>query len=283
MIALTMPVIVPMNMSFLTYCALNLMPGWGPILNAPVAERMARLRDPATRRMMVARADSDEAGMFRRLADFGGYVIGDTWSEANQGLRGRVVRDIAGERGADPFDTLVDVVLADELRTVLWPSAPDDDDAHWALRAELWKHPDVLLGGSDAGAHLDRMCGGSYPTQFLADTIRGRRLVSLERAVQQLTDAPARVLGLRDRGRIHPGCIADVVVFDPDTVGALPATTVRDLPGGDSPRMTAGSTGIERAYVNGVETVVEGTATGARPGVVLRSGRDTDTVLTRPA
>jgi N-acyl-D-aspartate/D-glutamate deacylase len=277
-VALTMPVIVPMNMSFLNYCALNLMPGWGPILGAPVPERMEKLRDLPTRRMMVERANSDEAGMFRRLADFPGYVISDTYSSANDGLAGRVVRDIAAERGdADPFDTLVDIVLADDLRTVLWPSAPDDDDAHWSLRRTLWDDPDVFLGGSDAGAHLDRMCGGSYPTQFLEDTLRGRKLVSLEWAVHALTGKPAELLGLRDRGTLAEGAWADLVVFDPDTIGCEPATLVRDLPG-DAPRMVAGSTGVVRVYVNGVETVVDGEATGALPGTVFRSGRDTDTV-----
>jgi len=277
-VALTMPVIVPMNMSFLTYCALNLMPGWGPILNAPVPERIERLRDVDTLRMMVARANSDEAGMFRRLADFGGYVIGDTYSEANAGLAGRVVRDIAAERGDDdPFDTLVDIVIADDLRTVLWPGAPDDDDAHWALRRTLWDDPDVFLAGSDAGAHLDRMCGSSYPTQFLADTLRGRRLVTLEWAVHAMTGKVAELLGLRDRGTLVDGAIADLVLFDPTTIGSEPATLVRDLPGG-APRMTAASTGVVRVYVNGVETVVDGAATGARPGAVLRSGRDTTTV-----
>jgi N-acyl-D-aspartate/D-glutamate deacylase len=277
-VALTMPVIVPMNMSFLNYCALNLMPGWGPILDLPVRERMERLRDIPTRRMMVERANSDEAGMFRRLAEFAGYRIGDTYSAANEGLSGRVVRDIAAERGDDdPFDTLVDIVLADELRTVLWPSAPDDDDAHWALRRSLWDDPDVFLGGSDAGAHLDRMCGSSYPTQLLADTLRGRELVSLEWAVHAMTAKPAELLGLRDRGRVREGAHADLVVFDPRTVGCEPATLVRDLPGG-SPRMVAASTGVVRVYVNGVETVVDGAATGALPGTTLRSGRDTDTV-----
>jgi N-acyl-D-aspartate/D-glutamate deacylase len=276
-VALTMPVIVPMNMSFGTYCALNLLPGWGPVLGAPLEQRMEMLRDPATRRMMESRADSDDAGFFRRLADFGGYVIGDTYSDANDGLSGRVVRDIAAERGADPFDTLVDIVLADDLRTVLWPSAPDDDDAHWQLRAELWQDDDVLLGGSDAGAHLDRMCGGSYPTQFLGDCLRGRRIVSLERAVQMLADEPARLLGLRDRGRIEVGWHADLVVFDPATVGAEPATLVHDLPGGAA-RLTAASSGVRHVFVNGVETVRDGRATGALPGTVLRSGRDTETV-----
>jgi N-acyl-D-aspartate/D-glutamate deacylase len=279
-VALTMPVIVPMNMSFLTYCALNLMPGWGPIMDAPVPERIEQLRVEANRRMMVARADSEEAGMFRRLADFGGYVIGQTYSAANDGLAGRVVRDIAAERGADPFDTLVDVVIADDLRTVLWPSAPDDDDAHWALRAGLWDDPDVLLGGSDAGAHLDRMCGGSYPTQFLADVLGGRRLLPLERAVHELTQRPAELLGLRDRGVLVDGAHADLVLFDPEAIGAAPATLVHDLPGGAA-RMTAASTGVHRVLVDGVAVVVDGEPTGAVPGTVLRSGRDTDTVTAR--
>jgi N-acyl-D-aspartate/D-glutamate deacylase len=269
-----------MNMSFLTYCALNLMPGWGPIMDAPVPERIEQLRVEANRRMMVARADSEEAGMFRRLADFGGYVIGQTYSAANDGLAGRVVRDIAAERGADPFDTLVDVVIADDLRTVLWPSAPDDDDAHWALRAGLWDDPDVLLGGSDAGAHLDRMCGGSYPTQFLADVLGGRRLLPLERAVHELTQRPAELLGLRDRGVLVDGAHADLVLFDPEAIGAAPATLVHDLPGGAA-RMTAASTGVHRVLVDGVAVVVDGEPTGAVPGTVLRSGRDTDTVTAR--
>src|SRR5205807_2506034 len=127
----------------LNYCALNRMPGWGPILDAPLADRMAMLREPSNRRMMERRATSEEAGQFRRLADFPGYVIGDVFSDTNRGLTGRAVRDIAAERGADAFDTLVEIALADELRTVLWPSAPDDDDAHWALRAALLEHDDV--------------------------------------------------------------------------------------------------------------------------------------------
>jgi N-acyl-D-aspartate/D-glutamate deacylase len=189
-----------------------------------------------------------------------------------------VVRDIAAERGdEDPFDTLIDIVLADDLRTVLWPSAPDDDDAHWSLRRALWDDPDVFLGGSDAGAHLDRMCGSSYPTQLLADTLRGRKLVSLEWAVHAITGKPAELLGLRDRGTVTEGSSADLVVFDPETVGSAPATLVRDLPGG-APRMVAASTGVVRVYVNGVETVIDGEATGALPGTLLRSGRDTVTV-----
>src|SRR5205823_12947821 len=126
-IALTMPVLVPMNMSLGTYCALFLLPGWNEVLGLPIPERIAKLRDPATRAWMLERAASKEAGVIGRLASFGRYVIGDTYAPENAGLTGRRVADIAAERGTDPFDTLVDIAIADELRTVLWPMPTDND------------------------------------------------------------------------------------------------------------------------------------------------------------
>ncbi|MFM7617348.1 MAG: N-acyl-D-amino-acid deacylase family protein, partial [Actinomycetes bacterium] len=94
-VALTMPVLVPMNMSFLNHCALFLMPDWQQVLGLPVPERIERLRDPEVRAWMQERAVSEEAGVFRRLTGWGGYVIGDTFSVANEGLKGRRVSDIA--------------------------------------------------------------------------------------------------------------------------------------------------------------------------------------------
>ncbi|MFH8622700.1 amidohydrolase family protein [Streptomyces vietnamensis] len=279
-VALTMPILTPMNMSLGTFCALNLIPGWGEILGLPVPERIARLRDPDVRAEMLRRADSKEAGVFRRLAHFGRYVIGDTYSRENEGLTGRVVKDIAAERGQDPFQALVEICANDDLRTVLWPMPSDNDPASWALRAETWQHEDVLLGGSDAGAHLDRMCGAPYTTRFLGDCLRGRRLVPLERAVQMLSDDPARLFGLRERGRIAEGFHADLVLFDPERIDAGPATLVHDLPG-DSPRLDSRAVGIVSVRVNGVETVRDDEVTGAVPGKVLRSGQDTRTVSTR--
>jgi N-acyl-D-aspartate/D-glutamate deacylase len=273
-----MPVLVPMNMSFLTHCALFLMPGWSEVMSLPVPERIARLRDPQTRAFLDERARSEDAGVLRRLADWGNYVLGDTYSAANAGLSGRIVADVAAERGTAPFDTLLDIVTADDLRTVLWPRPTDGDTASWDLRKEVWQDERALIGGSDAGAHLDRMCGAPYPTRFLGDMIRGRRLLPVERAVQLITDAPARLFGLRDRGRLEEGMHADVVLIDPDRVGSELATLVHDLPG-DTARLTAGSIGVVAVFVNGVQTVADDASTGALPGTLLRSGRDTDTVL----
>ena len=213
-----MPVIVGMNMSFLTYCALNMMPDWGPILGLPVPERIAKLRDPETRRFMEDRAASPDAGVFARLTGWDTYVIGDTFAPENDGLTGRRVGDIAAERGTTPFDTLLDIVIADDLRTILWPGATDSDPESWELRRQAWGHPSVMLGGSDAGAHLDRMQGANYTTRFIADCLRGRKLTSVEDAVRMMTKVPAALFGLRDRGIIREGAHADLVLVDPETV-----------------------------------------------------------------
>ncbi|MFM7069319.1 MAG: amidohydrolase family protein, partial [Actinomycetes bacterium] len=277
-VALTMPVIVGMNMSFLNYCALNMMPDWGEILGLPVPERIEKLRDPAVRAFMKERAASPEVGVFGRLTGWEIYVIGDTFAPENDGLTGRRVGDIAAERGdADPFDTLLDIVVADELRTVLWPGATDNDEESWRLRREAWDHPSVMLGGSDAGAHLDRMQGANYTTRFIADCVRGRRLTTLEHAVQLLTSVPAELFGLRDRGVVREGAHADLVLFDPATVDSELLSMVDDLPAGTS-RLYAGAIGVRHVWVGGVEVARDGRATGELPGAVLRSGRDTDTV-----
>jgi N-acyl-D-aspartate/D-glutamate deacylase len=228
---------------------------------------------------MNERAQSEEAGVFRRLADWRNYVLGDTYSDANEGLKGRTVKELAAERGTEPFDTLLDIVINDDLRTILWPIAPDGDAASWDLRKTVWEDPRAMVGGSDAGAHLDRMCGAPYTTRFLGDTIRGRKLVSLEEAVRMITDQPAQLFGLRERGRLEVGNHADVVIFDPETIGAGAATLVADLPG-NAARLTSTAEGIVHVFVNGVETVTDNQSTGATPGTILRSGRDTATVST---
>jgi N-acyl-D-aspartate/D-glutamate deacylase len=276
-VALTMPTLVGMNMSFLNFCALFSLPDWDSVLGLPVPERIEKLKDPAVQNFLEQRAASPDAGVFSRLTGWGLYRIGDTYSPANQGLQGRVVSDIAWERGVGDFTALLQVVLADDLRTVLWPTPTDDDPESWRMRAEAWGSVYTLLGGSDAGAHLDRMCGAPYTTDFISDCLRGRKLIGLEDAVRHLTDAPARLFGLRDRGRLEEGWLADVVVFDPETIASTEIRFRRDLPGGAG-RLYAGAVGVEKVFVNGRLAVDGAQPTGDLAGVVLRSGRETETV-----
>ncbi len=134
-----------------------------------------------------------------------------------------------------------------------------------------------MLGGSDAGAHLDLMCHANYPTVVLGEVVRHAGLLSLPEAVEMMTDRPARHYGLRHRGRVAPGWWADLVVFDPELVGTRATELRHDLPGGGE-RLFAGADGILQVLVGGRPVVVDGELTDDRPGRVLRSGADTDTV-----
>ncbi len=274
-VALTLPHAPSTRLSFLSGFVFEGMPGWRPTMALPVDERIRALSDPEVRARLAAGAASEEAGVLRGLANWANLRIDEVRAEANRGYEGRLVGEIAGPRGEDPFDTLLDIVIADGLATGLRPAFRDDPKA-WDLKLEVWRDPRTIVGGSDAGAHLDMMCGAVYSTAMLAG-VRDKGGITLEEAVQLLTDAPARFYGLRDRGRVQAGSCADLVVFDPATIGHGPERTREDLPGG-AWRLYAESTGVERVYVNGVAVVDGGRITGATPGTLLRSGRDTETV-----
>ncbi|MDX6285133.1 MAG: hypothetical protein QOG53_618 [Frankiales bacterium] len=277
LVALTLPHQMEIRLSFLTGFVLDGLPGWRETLHLPVPERMRALSDPEVRARLRAGADSDEAGMLRGLARWHRLRIVETFAPENADCPGRSVGDIAKERGGDAFDVLLDIVVADELRTGLTPPMMDDSDDDWKLRAEIWRDPRTIVGGSDAGAHLDMMCGAIATTSLLGDAVRERQLLSLEEAVHELTDAPARLYGLRDRGLIADGAHADLTLFDPDTIGHGLTHTRHDLPGG-AMRLYAEAQGIHRVLVGGVDIVVDGESTGELPGTLLRSGRDTETV-----
>jgi N-acyl-D-aspartate/D-glutamate deacylase len=277
-VALTLPHPMSMRLSFLTGFVLDGLPGWREILHLPVPERVTALGDPAVRERLAAGAASREAGMLRGLANWPVLSFAECFTPATKPHEGRRVGDVAAELGQEPFDTLLDVVVADELRTGLRPPAFGTSDADWELRAQVWRDPRTVIGGSDAGAHLDMMCGAVYSTALLGEAVRQRGLMSWEEAVQQLTDVPARLYGLRERGRIAEGWHADLVVLDPETVGHGPERTATDLPGG-AWRLVADAIGVEHVYANGVAIVRDGQPTGATPGTLLRSGRDTFSVI----
>jgi N-acyl-D-aspartate/D-glutamate deacylase len=277
LVALTLPHQMEIRLSFLTGFVLDGLPGWRDTLHLPVPERVRALADPEVRARLKAGADSEEAGMLRGLARWHRLRITETFAPANGGCAGRSVGEIAKERGADAFDALLDIVVADDLRTGLTPPLMNDNDADWKLRADVWRDPRTIVGGSDAGAHLDMMCGAIATTSLLGNGVRERQLLSIEEAVHELTDAPARLYGLRDRGRIADGAHADLTLFDPETVGHGMTQTRNDLPGG-AMRLYAEAYGIHRVLVGGVEVVVDGQSTGEVSGTLLRSGRDTQTV-----
>jgi N-acyl-D-aspartate/D-glutamate deacylase len=276
-LALTVPQAPTVRINFLSGFVLDALHGWSELFQMSLEERMERLRDPAFRKQLDEDAHSEASGVLGRIAAWEHMTIFEAFAPENEAYTGRRVGDIAEELGKSPFDTLLDIVLADELRTSLMPTAFGDDAANWEMRGRLWKDDRTIIGASDAGAHLDMIDTFAQTTQVLGNGVRRYGVVDLEQAVHQLTQVPAELYGLRDRGVLEEGWIADVVVFDSDTVETGPTYTRFDLPAGAG-RLYADARGVEHVLVNGIEIIRDGKYTGATPGTVLRSGRDTYTV-----
>jgi N-acyl-D-aspartate/D-glutamate deacylase len=268
---------VQLRLSLLSGFVLDAIPGWASTMALAPEEKKKALSDPDERRRLRDAAASPEAGVFRGISTWKNMTVAETFVPENEGLAGRKIGDIAAERCQDPFDVVCDICVADDLRTGLLPPAGGDDDESWRLRAEVWQDPRVVIGASDAGAHLDMLATFNYTTSLLGPSVRQRHLLDLERAVNLITDVPARLYGLKGRGRLVEGAVADVVVLDEDRVGPRPVHTRFDLPAGAG-RLYAEAVGIEHVLVNGTEVVASGSLSGATPGTVLRSGRDTETV-----
>jgi N-acyl-D-aspartate/D-glutamate deacylase len=285
-VALALPDVMRMRASAM----FDALPGWRDVVGLAPAARRAALEDDSVRdslRRAAARVASGGLGAMTRLellevahpGDFGG-APGEGTDVARRWV-GRTITDIAADEGRDPLDVLVDAVAGERMALTLvfptlFPSLGTSDEG-WRRRVAMWRDDRVVLGGSDAGAHVDLMCHANYPTVVLGEVVRRRGLLSLEEAVHMCTDVPARLYGLRHRGRVAPGWMADLAVFDPDTVASEPASPRPDLPGG-ALRLFAGAVGVAHVFVNGTEIVADGDMTGATPGIVLRSGRDTETV-----
>lgn len=274
-LALTIPLAITARHCLATPSVLAALPGWEDPMALPHHERQNLLADPVRRRELDRSARSVKTRL-SHLADWGAYVIGEGFSPHTKPLEGRTVGEVAAERGVSPWDALCDIAVADDLRTVLVSSANGADRADWEARARFWTDDRVVMGASDAGAHLDQLDFFTYTTGSLAAS-REFGLLGLEEHVRQLTDVPARLYGLAGRGRIAQGWHADLVVFDPDNVAPGPVHTRYDLPA-DAGRLYGEAVGVASVVVNGTEVVSNGRYTNARPGHLLRAGRDTEPV-----
>jgi N-acyl-D-aspartate/D-glutamate deacylase len=278
--ALTLPDSFRLRLNFRAGFILDILPGWEALMALPPEEKLRQLRDPETRAEWNRMAQSPDDMTKRAIANWAGYYILETHSAEYAEHQGRLIGDIAKDLGKSPWDTLADIVVADELNTIIANQDRGQDDATWARRVEVWRDGRAIVGASDAGAHLDMIDSFAFSTTVLGEAVRKRGLLPVEEAVQLLTDEPARLYGVKERGRITEGYHADLVVFDPTEIGAGPVTTKFDLPAG-AMRVTGGGLGISHVYINGVEAVRDGEFTDARPGTLLRSGRDTSTVTAR--
>ena len=238
---------------------------WNPVLNRPVEDQIAILRDPEFRR------EFKEA--LKRPLIFSGRWEVMTVLEAKSpqcaNLVGRNIREIAAERGIDPVDTFLDVAIEDNLEMQFNYELFNSDESRIP---ELITDPRTMIGLSDGGAHVDSICDAGYATYLLGTWVRDQQVMPLERAIQRITTEPAALFGITQRGRIAPGLAADFAIFDLSTIGSDKTGEMRyDLPGGGR-RLVVPSRGVEYTIVNGEILFEAGQDSGVRNGQVLHSG-----------
>ncbi len=244
---------------------------WAAIMNLPHEEKLAKLRDPEVRARMrhaVENPNRDpDAGSTLPPPHWDVTFVDEVTDPANEKYLRRTIAEIAQEQGKAPADAMLDLALSEDLRMKFrW----ENKTATWeeAVR-ESMKHPAMLMGVSDGGAHLDRDDGADWSSYFLRFWVLDRGLWTLEEGVRQLTQVPAAMAGFGDRGMLLPGLAADIMIFDPKTVGPGTKRMVHDLPGGEG-RFSARPRGFIATIVNGEPIVLDGKRTDALPGQLLR-------------
>jgi N-acyl-D-amino-acid deacylase len=240
------------------------LPTWKQILFTPLEQRMEIFRDPEARQKLRYEAvENHFRSRFSRRWDLV-YMI-KAATPKNKPLEGKSVAEIAQMQNKEVLDAFLDLSLEENLDTLFQTSSNNGDEK---AVAEILKSPFTLVGQSDAGAHLIYDAGYGYATRFLGHWIRERKIMSLEEGVRKLTFMVASIFGLNDRGLIRPGMAADLVLFDPQTVGDCEAELANDLPGGEK-RLIQRAKGVQMTIVNGQVLTEDGKHTGALPGKVL--------------
>jgi N-acyl-D-aspartate/D-glutamate deacylase len=224
-------------------------------------------------------ADPDFRRQFKEADAGGGFMFGGRWQEttisycpSEPDLEETNLAAVAESRGMHPIDLMIDIGLANELKARCRMGIMNTDEEEVE---ECLQDSSAVLGLSDAGAHASQLCDACFSTHLLGRWVRERKSLTLERAVQMLTSRPAQVFGISDRGLLATGRPADVVVFDPETVGAQKLRRVHDLPA-DADRLVADATGIDAVMCNGTVIRREGgdavEPDGVLPGRLLRQG-----------
>ena len=202
---------------------------WRDIRGLPLAEQHAKLRDPALRAKLVEVANGPRperkiVGVEARPPDWDWFFVLD--SMLGQPRR---LADLARERDMDPVDLMIELALQKDLKQFFCQPAANEDQDHVL---EMMRHPRSVVTFSDSGAHVSQIMDSSLQTHLLGHWVREREAMTLEEAVRQLTSIPASSWGMHDRGLLREGLNADLVVFDPDTIGPRMPEVVHDLPGG---------------------------------------------------
>jgi N-acyl-D-aspartate/D-glutamate deacylase len=246
------------------------LPTWHPILLSSPEEMLRAYSDPAVRQKLHAEAvefkvDTPPPGICTTWWDY--MVLQTAVLPKNKQYEGKTLGQIAKAQDKGIIDAFLDLVVEENLDSEWLHGENNVDDA---AVAQILNYPNAIIGLSDGGAHVQFQSGFGFSTRLLSEWVRDKQIMSVEQAVRRLTFDSASIFGLYDRGLLRPGMVADIVIFDPDTVKPLPLEVVHDFPTG-AKRIKEPAEGVHMTIVKGEVLLEDGKHTGALPGRVLRN------------
>ena len=261
---------------FEDYNLMDIFPAWQEATLGTFEEKIGKLGDPDRRPKLKEAVDQLGGGFGAARYPIDEITVNWISSDApnaqelKERYEGFTLGEIAAREGKHPLDAMLDIAVAARLNAGFGTTMIDMDPL--AVK-EVGTSSVALPGISDGGAHTKFVTTARFATEVLGHWVREHDVMSAEEAVWRLSAYPAQALGLKDRGFLREGAPADVIVYDPDTLDALPQERLFDYPAGEW-RLVQKAKGYDRIIVNGVTTFVNGECTQQTPGKLLRHGRD---------
>ncbi len=218
---------------------------WKPLMQLDGSAFRTALADPRLR--AAIREELQERSLRVFNGEWDKLFVAQAADAAHADYEGRSVEDLAAASRSDPLDFMLDLALTEDLDTLFTATLLNSDEV---AVGKLLRDENAIISLSDAGAHLTFLCDAGFGLHVLGHWVREQHQLSLATAVRKLTTEPAHLFGIRDRGRIEKNTWADLLLFDPDTVGRGATTRVYDLPAGAS-RLTTPAMGVHGVWVNG--------------------------------
>jgi N-acyl-D-amino-acid deacylase len=253
------------DFTFDTPYPLEPLKGWKPYFGAKGERLKQALHSKPLRDEIRAELSTQARRLFS--GDWTLVHLLQTELAAYQGFEHQSIAAIAKALGKDPLDTMFDIALEDDLKTLFSVVSLNNDEA---AVARLLTHDHSLVSLSDAGAHLSFLDESGFGLVLLGYWARDKKIMSVEKAVHRLTKAQADFFSIRDRGELKVGNHADLLLFDLKIVGRSNKRRLNDLPA-KATRVATEAVGVEGVWVNGIQVADrKGALNQAKPGKLLR-------------
>ncbi len=218
---------------------------WQPLMRMDEKAFAAALADPALRASLKSELTERSRRMF--TGEWEKAFVAQVADPAHAAFEGQSIGALAKAERKHPVDFILDLALSENLDTMFTATLLNSDEE---AVGRMMQDENAIVSLSDAGAHLTFLCDAGFGLHVLGHWVRERKLMPVEQAVRKLTSEAAELFGIRQRGTIAPGMHADLLLFDPKTVGRGPSKRVFDLPSGAS-RLTTPATGVHGVWING--------------------------------